>query len=97
MEIRRIGDRVGAENMQKALDDLKRHCEALGRDYATVEKPSLCTVHLSGGNTVEDIIGRIKTLATMGFTHAIFNMPDAYEITPPETFGKEIIPAAADL
>lgn len=33
----------------------------------------------------------------MGFTHAIFNMPDAYKITPIKTFGKEIIPAVAEL
>jgi hypothetical protein len=33
----------------------------------------------------------------MGFTHAIFNMPDVYEITPLETFAEEIIPVAAEL
>jgi F420-dependent oxidoreductase-like protein len=92
-----IGDWVGPENMQKALDDLKRHCAALGRDYATVEKTSLGTVHLSGDDTVESVISRIKTLAAMGFTHAIFNMPDVYKIAPLETFGKEIIPAVAGL
>lgn len=92
-----IGDWVGAENMQKALDNLKGHCDALGRDYATVEKTSLGTVHLSGDDTVKSTIGRIKALAAMGFTHAIFNMPDVYKISPLETFGKEIIPAVADL
>jgi len=92
-----IGDWVGAENMQKALDDLKGHCEALGRDYATVEKTSLGTVHLSGDDTVASIISRIEGLAAMGFTHAIFNMPDVYKITPLETFGKEIIPAVTGL
>ncbi len=92
-----IGDWVGAENMQKALDDLKGHCAALGRDYATVEKTSLSTVHLSGDDTVDSIISRIKTLAAMGFTHAIFNMPDVYKISPLETFGREIIPAVAEL
>jgi F420-dependent oxidoreductase-like protein len=92
-----IGDWVGAENMQKALDDLKGHCAALGRDYATVEKTSLGTVHLSGDDTVASIISRIEGLAAMGFTHAIFNMPDVYKITPLETFGKEIIPAVAGI
>jgi hypothetical protein len=33
----------------------------------------------------------------MGFTHAIFNMPDVYEITPLETFAKEIIPEVSGL
>ncbi|MCB0048873.1 MAG: TIGR03560 family F420-dependent LLM class oxidoreductase [Caldilinea sp.] len=92
-----IGDWVGAENMQKAIDDLKRHCAALGRDYDSVEKTSLATVHLSGNDTAASVIDRIKGLAAMGFTHAIFNMPDVYKITPLETFAKEIIPAVADL
>jgi F420-dependent oxidoreductase-like protein len=92
-----IGDWVGPETMQKALDTLKEHCETLGRDYDTIEKTSLCTVHLSGDDTVESITSRLKELSEMGFTHAIFNMPDVYKITPLETFAKQIIPAVAGL
>lgn len=92
-----IGDWVGADNMQKALDTLKGHCEAVGRDYATVEKTALGTVHLSGKDTVDGVIDRIRALAKMGFSHAIFNMPDAYTLTPLTTFATEIIPAVADL
>lgn len=92
-----IGDWVGTENMQKALDILKEHCEALGRDFGSIEKTSLCTVNLSGDDTVASIVNRIKKLSEMGFTHAIFNMPDLYEIKPLETFAKEIIPAIAGL
>lgn len=92
-----IGDWVGTENMQKALDTLKAHCETLGRDYDTIEKTSLCTVNLSEKDTVGSTTNRLKELAEMGFTHAIFNMPDVYKITPLETFAKEIIPAAAAL
>lgn len=92
-----IGDWVGTDNMQKALENLKGHCETLGRDYDTVEKTTLGTVHLSGDNTVESVISRIKNLSAMGFTHAIFNMPDVSKITPLETFAKEIIPAVAEL
>ncbi|MDX1416927.1 MAG: TIGR03560 family F420-dependent LLM class oxidoreductase [Candidatus Promineifilaceae bacterium] len=88
---------AGMENMQKALDTLKTHCDRLGRDYDTVEKTSLGTVHLSGDDTINNVIKRIRSLSEMGFTHAIFNMPDVYEITPLETFAKEIIPAAAEL
>jgi len=92
-----IGDWVGTANMQKALDDIQRHCDALGRDYNTIEKTCLGTVHLSGKDTVDGVIDRIRELSAMGFTHAIFNMPDVYDITPLETFAKEIIPAAAEL
>ena len=91
-----IGAWVGTANMQKALDTLKAHCEAQGRDYTTVEKTTLGTVHLSGDDTVDSVISRIKDLSEMGFTHAIFNMPDVYEIRPLETFAKEIIPAVAE-
>ena len=92
-----IGDWVGTENMQLALDTLKGHCERLGRDYDTIEKTSLCTVNLSEKDTVAGTINRIKELSGMGFTHVIFNMPDVYKITPLETFAREIIPAAAEL
>jgi F420-dependent oxidoreductase-like protein len=92
-----IGDWVGTKNMQKALDTLKGHCDALGRDYDTIEKTSLCTANLSGKDTVDSIISRIKELSAMGFTHAIFNMPDVYKITPLETFAKEIVPAVVGL
>lgn len=92
-----IGDWVGTENMQKALDILKGHCDSLGRDYDTIEKTSLSTVHLSGDDTTDSVIKRIKTLADMGFTHAIVNMPDVHTLTPLETFAKEIIPALSTL
>ena len=92
-----IGEWVGDENMCKALDTLKAHCDNLGRGYATVEKTSLGTAHLSDNDTVESIIKRIKQLSQMGFTHAIFNMPDAYKINPIETFAKEIIPEVEEL
>ena len=92
-----IGDWVGTDNMQKALDTLKEHCEALGRDYNTIEKTSLGTVNLSAKDTVGSIVSQIKQLSRMGFTHAIFNMPDVYKMTPLETFAKEIIPAVAEL
>ena len=92
-----IFDRLGQEGLQKVLDTLKGHCERLGRDYDSIEKTSLGTVHLSGEDTVESVMRRLKELADLGFSHAIFNMPDVYEIWPLETFGKEIIPAAAGL
>ncbi len=92
-----IGDWVGRQNMQKALDTLQQHCETLGRDYDSIEKTALCTVHLSGKDTVESVMSRLEDLSGMGFSHVIFNMPDLSTITPLETFAAEIIPAAAEL
>ena len=92
-----MGDWVGTENMRKAIETLKGHCETVGRDYDTIEKTALCTVHLSGNDTTASVIGRIEELAAMGFTHAIFNMPDVYKMTPLEVFAREIIPTVAGL
>lgn len=92
-----IFEGIGPENMQKSLATLQEHCESLGRDYTTIEKTSLGTVHLSGKDTVDSVIKRVKELAGMGFSHAIFNMPDVYKISPLETFAREIIPAVAEL
>lgn len=88
---------AGLDKMQQALDTLKAHCDTLGRDYATIEKTSLGSVHLSGKDSVADVLARLKTLSAMGFTHAIFNMPDVYQLTPLHTFAKEILPAAKEL
>jgi hypothetical protein len=66
-----IGSWVGTENMQKALDTLKGHCERLGRDYDTIEKTSLSTAHLSGEDSVGSVMDQIKGLSEMGFSHAI--------------------------
>ncbi len=85
------------DKMQQALDTLKAHCDSLSRDYASIEKTSLGTVHLSGKDTVADVLARLKALSAMGFSHAIFNMPDVYKITPLHTFAKEILTAAAEL
>lgn len=86
---------AGMDRVQQAIDTLKMHCDNLHRDYDSIEKTSLGTVHLTDGkDTVESVMMRINKLSDMGITHAIFNMPNVYEIEPLETFAKEIIPAA---
>lgn len=88
---------AGIEKLRESLDILKSHTDRLGRDYNAIEKTSLGTVHLSQDDTVDEVINRLKDLSEMGFTHAIFNMPDVYEISPLETFAREIIPAVEEL
>jgi F420-dependent oxidoreductase-like protein len=89
-------DRIGWENLQHKIDTLKGHCDTLKRDYATIEKTSLGTVHLAAGAmTATEVIAHCRKLADLGIQHAIFNMPDVETITPLEIFAKEIIPAVA--
>ena len=78
------------------LEILKQHCKTLGRDYNTIEKTTLGTVHLAPGKmTAKDVIAQCRQLADIGVNHALFNLPNVHEITPLEIFGKEIIPAVA--
>jgi len=85
--------RMGMDAVGEKLDVLKRHCDAVGREYAEIEKTTLGTVHLAGGQqSPADVIKLCKTLSEIGIQHAIFNMPNVHEIKPLETFGREIIP-----
>jgi hypothetical protein len=75
---------------------LRQHCEALHRDYATIEKTTLGTADLRSGKLKpKDVIAQCRALADIGVQHALFNMPNVHEIEPLEIFGREIIPEVA--
>lgn len=88
----------GKEALRHKLDVLKGHCEDVGRDYDEIERTTLGTAHLSPGEmSAEDIIGMCREQSEVGVQHAIFNMPNVHDIEPLERFGKEVIPAVAEL
>lgn len=90
-------DAYGFEAIQKKLDALKQRCEEVGRDYNEIEKTSLGTIHLAPGQmSAADVVEKCRSLAGLGIQHAIFNMPNVSDITPLETFAKEIIPVVAE-
>ncbi len=84
------------EMVRAKLAILKQHCDALGRDYDSIEKTTLGTADLQPGKiTAKDVIEQCKILAALGVQHAIFNLPNVHTVKPLETFGREIIPAVA--
>lgn len=86
------------ETVGPKLEILKRHCDTVGRDYASIEKTTLSTAELAPGKMgAGDVIAHCRRLAALGVQHAIFNMPNVHEIRPLEVFSREIIPAVADL
>jgi hypothetical protein len=90
--------RAGMDVLRKKLNILKRHCEEVGRPYDEIERTTLDTVNLAPGNTTAaQVIETCRALAGLGFQHAIFNMPNVHELRPLEIFGREIIPAVAEL
>jgi F420-dependent oxidoreductase-like protein len=85
--------RMGIDGVRAKLDVLKRHCDTIKRDYDEIEKTTLGTVHLAPGQmNASEVIEQCRALAGLGIQQAIFNMPNVHEITPLETFGREIIP-----
>lgn len=90
--------RLGTDTLRAKLEVLKQHCQDVGRPYDAIERTALDTVNLRPGeDTAESVITRCRELGQLGFQHVIFNMPNVSEIRPLEVFGREIIPALADL
>ena len=88
---------AGADVIKRKLDVLKRHCDAVGRPYNEIERTALGTANLApGAMTATDVINTCRALSRIGIQHLIFNMPNVHEITPLRTFGREVIPAAAE-
>jgi F420-dependent oxidoreductase-like protein len=84
------------ETVRAKLAVLKGHCDALGRDYASIEKTTLGSVEVGPGkSSASEVIAQCKALADLGVQHALFNMPNVHEMKPLEIFGKEIIPVVA--
>jgi hypothetical protein len=82
--------------VKSSLETLREHCAALGRPYEAIEKTSLGTIHLADGHdSVSSTLDKLRALHELGISHVIVNMPNAYEMRPIETFGKEIIPQVA--
>jgi F420-dependent oxidoreductase-like protein len=89
---------MGMATVSAKLDILKQHCEAVGRDYADIEKTTLNTAHLAPGKmSAADVVKLCREQAAVGIQHVIFNMPNIDEIKPLEIFGSEIIPEIAAL
>ncbi len=84
------------EVVRGKLAILRQHCDALGRDYGSIEKTTLGTADLQPGKTTaKQVIELCKAFSALGVQQAIFNLPDVHTLHPLETFGREIIPAVA--
>jgi F420-dependent oxidoreductase-like protein len=80
------------------LDVLRRHCEAEGRDYDRIEKTCSYLFDVGErGEKVEELIGTLRWLASMGIQTVTGRVPRIDQITPLEVIGREVIPAIADL
>ncbi len=90
--------RLGLEGIRRKLDVLQRHCEDVGKNYEEIERTVVGSVELgAGARRPLEVIRLCEALAQLGVQHVIFNMPNAHELLPLKIFGKEVIPAVAEL
>ena len=84
---------AGRDEARK-LDVLRRHCEAVGRDYDTIYKTVYYAFDTSQG--AQRIIDDLATLAGLGFDAAIGSVANVWDVSPVEFIGSEVIPVVAD-
>ncbi len=85
----------GGPDQARKLDVLRRHCEAVGRDYDTVYKTAYYPFDTSRG--AQRIVDDLGTLAEVGFDAAIGAVANVWDVAPLEVIGSEVIPVVADL
>lgn len=93
----------GPDMLRHKYAVLREHCDAVGRDYDTIEK-----TNLSGGVWVTtDGAGRslspaafvdmLGSLADAGSQHTIISIPGAWDVSKLELIGRDVIPQIRNL
>lgn len=85
-------------DIPKKLEVLKRHFEAEGRDYGSIEKTCMFAFDVGeSGEKVGELVGQLRWLSRMGIETVIGSVPEVDNILPLTIIGREVIPAVADL
>jgi alkanesulfonate monooxygenase len=82
--------------LERKLDVLRGHCEALGRDYDEIEKTVMLPLDPGpNGEKVGAILEQLQQLGELGVAEAHGMVPDVHRIAPLELLGERVIPVAA--
>ena len=85
------------EKLRHKFDVLRRHCEAVGRDYAEIERTILTSVSITpdgsrGSLTPDALVERLGATTSVGAQHAIFSVRDVQDVSKLELIGEKVIP-----
>ncbi|MBM4417136.1 MAG: LLM class F420-dependent oxidoreductase [Chloroflexi bacterium] len=88
--------------MRHKLDVLRQHCHEVGRSYDAIDKTTNITMLVradgaNGAETPAQLVARLRDLRALGITWVIVRIANAHEPGVLEMFGREIVPAAAEL
>jgi F420-dependent oxidoreductase-like protein len=90
------------DTQRQKLAILKRHCEEVGRPYAAILRTTNSRIHVTtngadGSLTPAQALEQVRALGEAGVQLANLSMPNVSTLEPLEIFGRDIIPALADL
>ena len=88
--------------LQHKFGVLRAHCEAVGRDYAEIEKSLLTGVSITPDGarrslTPDAMVERFGRAAEAGAQHAIFGIKGVQDISKIELIGRDVIPQLRDV
>ena len=89
---------TGPEELRAKLDVLRRHCEAVGRDFDSIMKTVYYVMDIGdNGERVPQVLDDLTALAEAGADGALGALRGVERIDPIEIVGREIIPKIAAL
>ena len=87
----------GPDRVRHKYAVLRDHCDAVGRDYDSIERSNLSTIDIAedparGSVTPSALVDRFGALADAGVQHAIFSLRRVFETERLELIGRDVIP-----
>ena len=85
-------------DLARKLDVLRAHCDAEGRDYDEIAKTCYFRFDVGEkGEKAAETVDQLGRLAELGFSAAMGQVTDVWQVTPLEVLAAEVIPAVSGL
>lgn len=90
------------DQLRHKYEVLRGHCDAVGREYTSIEKTLLTQVSVTADGarrslTPDQLVERLGRTTEAGAQHAIFSVRDVHELSGLELIGSRVIPQLRDL
>lgn len=90
------------DQLRHKFDVLRRHCEAVGRDYDSIEKSTLTSISITPDGarrslTPAALIDRLGAIAEAGVQHVMLTVRGVDDVSKLELIGNEVIPQARSM